>query len=208
MTNDTYHSFDELKKCQTINKDYRIAINNVGSHVTIIAPHGGKIEPRTSDLAKMIAQGNYNYYCFEGIKKTNNALLHITSHRFDEPIAIRILSTSKIVISIHACKGNSGFVHLGGLDIELKKILDKELQAKGIRTSTDHPSFLGLNPDNICNRGATGKGVQLEITRDLRDDLAKVNLISKAVKKALNQYCNYFPQTNAQPKGHAKERML
>ena len=204
MPNDKYNSFAELVRHEEVNKDYRISISNVGSPITIIAPHGGKIEPRTSDLTKMIAKRNYNYYCFEGLKKNNNTSLHITSHRFDDPNAIKILSSSKIVVSIHACTGNEGFVYLGGRDNELQKKILKELQANGIRTSTEHPNFQGLNPSNICNRGATGKGVQLEITRDLRDDLVKVNLISQAVQHALRQSSDYFPQGKTQAKRNDK----
>jgi phage replication-related protein YjqB (UPF0714/DUF867 family) len=185
MANDVYQSFSQLKNHQELNKDYKISVSNVGSPITIIAPHGGNIEPRTSDLAKLIAADVYNYYCFEGIRKENNGCLHITSHHFDEPRAVEIVSGSKVVIAIHACTGDAGTVHIGGLDKELKTNIAKELEDRGIRVSTQHPGFQGSNPHNICNRGAKGQGVQLEITRDLRDDLDKVNLISEAVKAAL-----------------------
>ena len=200
MANDTYNSFAELTRHERVNKDYKISISNVGSPITIIAPHGGKIEPGTSDLAKMIAKENYNYYCFEGIKRKNNRCLHITSHNFNEPIAINILSRSKVVVAIHACTGNAGLVHLGGLDIELKKKIVNKLQTKGIQASMKHPKFLGSHPNNICNRGATGKGVQLEITRDLRDELKSVHLIAQAVQKALLQRPGWMSQDKAQSK--------
>ncbi len=185
MAKDKYSSFDELKKREARDKDYRLSIRNSGSRVTIIAPHGGKIEPRTSDLAKCIAGKNYNFYCFEGLKEKNNACLHITSHHFDEPNATKILSNSEVVVALHACTGKAGLVHIGGLNKKLGSMIAKELQDRGIRISNDHPGFQGSNPDNICNRGATGKGVQLEITRDLRDDLKKVEIISEAVRSAL-----------------------
>jgi len=63
-----------------------------------------------------------------------------------------------------------------------------KLHERGIGVSKDHPRFQGSNPDNICNRGATGIGVQLEVTRDLRDDLNKVKLIALAVRAALITY--------------------
>jgi phage replication-related protein YjqB (UPF0714/DUF867 family) len=198
MSKDTYNSYSELKNHQELNKDYLVSMSDVDASVTIIAPHGGKIEPRTSKLAKMIAGRNYNYYCFEGIKRKHNGCLHITSHNFDEPNAVELVSRSNIVVAIHACTGNAGFVHIGGLDKELKNIIAKELDAKGIRVSKEHPGFQGSNPNNICNRGASGKGVQLEITRDLRDDLEKVQLISEAVKAALFHYLmgtHWFKET-------------
>jgi phage replication-related protein YjqB (UPF0714/DUF867 family) len=150
-----------------------------------VAPHGGKIEPGTSDIARKIARKRFNYYCFEGIKKENNGRLHITSHNFDEPMAVKIISGSHIVVAIHACTGNERFVYLGGLEKVLKEVIANELESRGIIVPKGHGRFKGLNPDNICNRGANKKGVQLEITRGLRDDLKKRRLISEAVQAAL-----------------------
>ena len=185
MAKDKYRSFDELKRSEVLDKDFQLHICDAGSRVTIIAPHGGKIEPRTSDLAKCIAGKNYNFYCFEGLKKEDNTGLHITSHFFDEPRAIELVSKSEVVVALHACTGNAGLVHIGGLNKKLGRMIAEELQNRGIAVSNDHPRFQGSNPDNICNRSATGKGVQLEITRDLRDDLKKVEIISEAVRSAL-----------------------
>ena len=182
---DTYKNYGELKVHEEIEKDYKISISNIGSKTTIIAPHGGKIEPQTSDIAKHIATEKYNYYCFEGIKTEDNGCLHLTSHNFDEPNAVKLISDSDIVVAIHACTGNSGTVYLGGTDQILKNSIADELETKGINISKDHPRFKGLNPNNICNQGKRKKGVQLEISRDLRDDREKIGLISEAVQAAL-----------------------
>ena len=187
MARDTYSCFAELKNHEEQNKDYKISISDVGSRITIIAPHGGKIEPGTSDIAKQIAAERFNYYCFEGIKTEKNGRLHITSHNFDEPMAVQLISRSQIVVAIHACTGNERFVFLGGLDEMLKEVIANELESGGIIVPKGHGKFKGLNPDNICNRGANKKGVQLEITRDLRDDLIKRQLISEAVQVALTK---------------------
>ena len=188
MVPDKYSSFAELRRHETLDKDYTLSFRNTGSRVTIIAPHGGKIEPRTSDLARRIAGDNYNFYCFEGIKKNDNAGLHITSHRFDEPGALKLVTKSEVVVAVHACTGTAGRAHIGGLNKELGSMIAGELQDRGIGISKDHPRFQGSNPANICNRGATGMGVQLEVTRDLRDDLQKVKVIASAVRAALLNY--------------------
>ena len=187
MSGDTYSGFEALMDSEAPGKDYRISIQDLASPVTIIAPHGGKIEPRTSNLAKTIAKDDYNCYCFEGIKPNNNGSLHITSHRFDEPSALRLVSRSDVVVAIHACTGNAGLVHIGGLDKILGKMIADALASRTIAVSKAHLRFQGSNPKNICNRGATRKGVQLEITRDLRDDLEKVDIISEAVRAALGK---------------------
>jgi phage replication-related protein YjqB (UPF0714/DUF867 family) len=194
MARDTYAGFDELAKHEKVDRDYRIVICDLGSAVTIVAPHGGGIEPGTSDIARRIAAYDYNCYCFSGIKISDNSRLHITSHNFDEPAALKILSASDTVIAIHACTGTAGLVYLGGLDTLLKKSIAAELQARGIGVSLKDSRFKGANPGNICNRGRTGKGVQLEITRDLRDDPDKKETIAEAVRASLKLVSK---QTNA-----------
>jgi len=141
--------------------------------------------PGTSEIARRVAAQDYNCYCFSGLKISNNSRLHITSHNFDEPAALNIVSASDTVIAIHACTGTAGLVYLGGLDTPLKKSIAAELQAGGIGVSLKDARFKGANPGNICNRGRTGKGVQLEITRDLRDDPAKKEIIAEAVRASL-----------------------
>ena len=89
------------------------------------------------------------------------------------------------MVAIHACTGNEKFVYLGGLDQELKEVIALELESRRIIVPERHGRFKGLNPSNICNRGANRKGVQLEITRGLRDDLKNRELISEAVRTAL-----------------------
>jgi phage replication-related protein YjqB (UPF0714/DUF867 family) len=45
-----------------------------------------------------------------------------------------------------------------------------------------------LHLNNICNRGASQKGVQLEVSRRLRDDSRRVESLSAAVHTALTIY--------------------
>jgi phage replication-related protein YjqB (UPF0714/DUF867 family) len=53
--------------------------------VAIIAPHGGKIEPGTSEIAAAIAGDDYSLYRFQGLRDRPREELHITSAKFDEP---------------------------------------------------------------------------------------------------------------------------
>jgi phage replication-related protein YjqB (UPF0714/DUF867 family) len=191
---DTYSSFNELRVHETPGQDYSISVGDVGSTITIIAPHGGKIEPRTSDITRRIAGKEYNHYCFEGIKADKNGRLHITSHHFDEPTAVDIISKSHTVVAIHAHTGTDGMVYMGGLDYELTDDISRELTANGIGVLKNHPKFQGTNPNNICNRGKRKKGVQLEVSRDLRDSRKKIALISEAVKAALERIQNPYPK--------------
>ena len=192
MAQDRYGCFADLANHEEKNRDYKISASDVGSIITVIAPHGGRIEPGTSDIARKIASQRFNYYCFEGIKEKNNARLHITSHHFDEPTAVKMVARSIVVVTIHACTGNERFVHLGGLDKPLKEAIADELGAKKIVVLKGPDRFNGINPHNICNRGASKKGVQLEISRGLRDDVGKRQLVSEAVQAALIKMSESF----------------
>lgn len=188
MAKDTYNSFNELMNTEKINEDYRISIFDVGSPITIIAPHGGKIEPKTSYIAAGIARDQFNYYCFEGIKPRNNRCLHITSHNFDEPQALKLLARSHTVVAVHACTDEKAVVYPGGRDEKLMGAIVKELKAVGISVANRNFKYPGLNPNNICNRGASGRGAQLEISRGLRDDVHKVQKVCGALHTALTNF--------------------
>ena len=188
MAKDAYSSFNELRSHEEINRDYQIWVNDVGSPITIMAPHGGRIEPRTSYIARRIAGDQFNCYCFEGIKTGDNGRLHITSHNFDEPQALQLIARSQTVVTVHACTYKDSRIYLGGLDKKLISLMTGRLKAMGIVPTGISSRYPGLNPENICNRGITQKGAQLEVSRGLRDDLRQVELLIAAIRAALTEF--------------------
>jgi phage replication-related protein YjqB (UPF0714/DUF867 family) len=184
---DKYSNYKTLAANEILNRDYSIQIQDIGSNITIIAPHGGLIEPRTSLIAKLISGDTYNHYCFEGIKRKNNQDLHITSHRFDEPRALDLIFSSDVIITIHACKDKEEIIYIGGGFKELASDIQDALEKLNIKILKNE-KFLGTHPNNICNKGKRKKGVQLEISRGLRDDLKKLNSISTAIQKVLKLF--------------------
>lgn len=139
------------------------------SDTTILAPHGGKIESGTSEIARAIAGREFNLYCFEGIKQRRNyRLLHIASNNFDEPRCIRLLSRSRNVIAIHGCRGFRKAIFVGGRNRILRSALALKLQEAGMSARADDHPFLGEGEENVCNRGIDGEGVQFELTSGLR----------------------------------------
>lgn len=166
---DTYLDFAELAMHEREGRDYRITSGNRPSPILIIAPHGGRIEPFTSEIAKLIAGSDYSLYLFEGLKKINYRDLHITSHHFFEPALDKALQFADIVITVHGCKKFAEeLIILGGLDSELYGKFRQGLRGAGFLIKENVLGYEGKNPLNICNRGRTGKGVQLEITYTLR----------------------------------------
>ena len=83
---DTYNSFANLAKHAEEGRDFKVRTQERLGTTVIIAPHGGGIEPGTSEIAEAIAGNDLSLYLFEGIRDENNRELHITSTRFDEPL--------------------------------------------------------------------------------------------------------------------------
>ncbi len=165
---DKYDSFSELAACETEGVHYQIRLIDRASPIVIVAPHGGNIEPGTSQTAALIAADQFSLYCFEGI--VSGRRLHITSTRFDEPRGCALVQASEIAIGIHgrADSGDHQTIWLGGLHERLRDQIGASLERKGFSTSTDH-HMQGKKPGNICNRGRLRAGVQLELPRSLRD---------------------------------------
>ncbi len=165
---DRYGSFHDLSRKEKEGRDYRIVFANEGAPVLIMAPHGGEIEPGTTELARAIAGKEWGFYSFCGTKQEGNfADLHITSTRFDEPRALRMAASSLCTVTVHGCRESSCRVYVGGRDSALKEGLRQALVAGGFAVA-EHSRYAGTDPANICNKNRSGKGVQLEVTRGLR----------------------------------------
>jgi len=165
---DIYNNFRLLADHETLDVDYSIRVSDRNGAVVIIAPHGGGIEPGTSELAEAIAGSNFSYYGFEGWKRTGNAVLHITSTRFDEPRGLALIGKSQTTIAIHGENSKESKVFLGGLDTETLGRLRACLEESGFHVEA-HPDLQGTAPGNICNRAMDGRGVQLELSKGLRE---------------------------------------
>ena len=166
----SYRDYADLAGQQVEGTDYQVHVRaNAQSSVAVIAPHGGGIERYTSEIARAIAGDDFNHYVFEGVRRSGNyAALHLTSHRFDEPRCLELLSGCDHVVAIHGCSGDAQQALVGGLDTGLKAIVAQSIGAIGVETLlADHP-FPAIDPMNICNRGRRGVGVQIEMTMPLR----------------------------------------
>lgn len=169
-----YRSYRQLMTWETEGKDFLIHMREGSSRVAVIAPHGGGIEPGTMELADAIAGEAHSFYCFEGIKRAENADLHITSEYFDEPRGTDIVERSRTVLSLHGCNGQEEAVYVGGLDTDLREKIRVSLTQEGFNAeSSPRPEIQGQSVKNICNRCQSGKGVQLEISRGLRKNMFK-----------------------------------
>lgn len=169
---DRYANYDDLKRNEIIGEDYVILSRAGNSRIAVIAIHGGGIEPGTVDLADFVAGAEHTFYAFKGIKKKGNAVLHISSTRFDEPEGITIAENAKIVVSIHGYHDKGDLVFVGGRNQNLKERICYVLEKAGFNSEISEKEGLhGQHPENICNRCLSGEGVQLEISRGLREKM-------------------------------------
>ena len=188
----TYTSFEELADHETEGQDYRIRIELRDPGVLIMAPHGVKIEPTTAEIAEAIAGMDYSFYSFEGLK-TDSRMLHIESHLFDEPRALQMVQKADVVVTVHGqLNQKEEFVMVGGLNESLRSEITTQLEAASFQTRPPTEGLMGSDPMNICNRGKLRQGVQLEISRKIRDvlkhDRDYLKLFSEAVRIGIQHY--------------------
>ncbi|HVS27768.1 MAG TPA: poly-gamma-glutamate hydrolase family protein [Burkholderiales bacterium] len=166
---DKYRNFHDLASHEREGTDFGIAFRDNASSFAIVAPPGGGIEPGTSEIADAIAGEDFSFYAFEGLKPDGNSDLHITSTRFDECRCLSLVARARTIITVHGRDVEDQVVFVGGLNSALGRRIAAALERVGIKTSHhDDPTLQGLSPTNICNRGTSVAGVQLEIAVGLR----------------------------------------
>ena len=191
----SYNNFKELKGHEVEGQDYRIRIEVRNQCILIMAPHGGNIEPMTAEIAEAIAGMDYSFYSFEGLKADGNSALHIESHLFDEPRALEAIERADIVVTVHGqIDQKEEFVMVGGLHKNLGSKIKQQLEATGFKTRTPTEGLMGTDPMNTCNRGRSRQGVQLEVSRKIRDllrtDKDQLSIFANAVRIAIQHYLN------------------
>ena len=87
---------------------------------TILAPHGGGIEPGTSELCLAVAGYHpanlpqvppagvtYDYWMFEGVRELGNAALHVRSTGCDDGVAVSLCAGSLNALALHGFRRSS-----------------------------------------------------------------------------------------------------
>ncbi len=159
-----------LRKHYRLGQDFVILTRQADSRLALMAPHGGGIEPGTVDIADAIAGSDFTFYAFKGIRKSGNRVLHLKSNRFDEPMGVAVAARAEIVMTIHGCQGREQAILVGGRRSPLKENICRYLGQAGFQARICTTKGLrGVDPENICNRFSTQGGIQLELTRGLRE---------------------------------------
>jgi phage replication-related protein YjqB (UPF0714/DUF867 family) len=163
---DTYPNFHTLSQREIPGIDFAIVVRRGRTGCAVVAPHGGGIEPGTSELAHAIAGEDLSSYSFDGLKSDGNSVLHITSTRFDEPMCVQLVTNSDVIVTLHGEGSVAGeTVFLGGSDETRGTLIRMALEARGFNVQRhSDPDLQGTEPCNICNRGTSSRGVQLELS--------------------------------------------
>jgi phage replication-related protein YjqB (UPF0714/DUF867 family) len=188
---DRYKSYIELAQHEIEGEDYQIITQLRPSPIAILAPHGGGIEPGTSEIAQALAGDCFSLYLFEGLKASGGEDLHLTSTRFDEPHGLALVKSAHWALSLHGCMGLSPIVYLGGRDREHIPMVKAFLKDGGFDASAQNHRFSASNPFNLCNRGRSGKGLQLELTKGLRSTFFQ-DLDRRSGRQHPTQYFSTF----------------
>jgi phage replication-related protein YjqB (UPF0714/DUF867 family) len=117
-----------------------------------------------------VAGERLSFYAFEGLKSSGNAVLHITSTRFDEPLCLALLARCDCVLTLHGERGrdSSTEIQVGGLDEQACERIEQACARRQFQVRRAVGQYAGREPENLCNRGRSRRGVQLELSRALR----------------------------------------
>ncbi|MBU0439020.1 poly-gamma-glutamate hydrolase family protein [Staphylococcus succinus] len=187
---DYYRDFTALKSDTQEHRDWQINTKTTSNKdILITAIHGGGIEPGTSELAKIISKkGDYNLYSFEGLLKSNNSKLHITSTHFDDPKLKEMNNKSEESISIHGVQEQEKVVYIGGKDKAMAKSIRKALEKAGFNVEKSPHHIDGDSAQNIINQNDTGSGVQIEISTKYRKQFFEDGRLDRASREQTHHY--------------------
>jgi phage replication-related protein YjqB (UPF0714/DUF867 family) len=190
---DRYPNFAALNAEEERGLHFQVWLEDRGTPIVVLAPHGGWIEPGTSEIAKAIAGDDLSIYSFESLVPGRpHSDLHITSTRFDEPEGLALARAAETAVAIHG-RANSGdlkTIGLGGRDLAFRDAIARALRAAGFSVAIAPPDMAARDPSNICNRGTSGAGVQLELPLSLRRRLVgnptRLRSFCDAVRNAMS----------------------
>ncbi len=189
---DTYANFSQLSQNEAEGVDYRILSVELAKPGLVIAPHGGRIEFATSEIAKALAGNQQSMYLFEGLKTHDNRKLHITSSHFDEPRAVQISEKALWAISVHGYRDDQEEgLEIGGTNHKLAAQVAKQLKDVGFQVTYPSVRFAGSSLKNIVNLAQYG-GVQIEISSKLRQRLMANPEVLKRVIESINEAISIY----------------
>jgi phage replication-related protein YjqB (UPF0714/DUF867 family) len=94
-----------------------------------------------------------------------------------------------MVVTIHGCAEQDAAVLLGGLNIPFVCRIEDALSMAGFQVDT-RDGLQGLHPENLCNLGKRGGGIQLELSSGLREAMF-LDLTRAGRRRTTNIFCRF-----------------
>ena len=203
-----------LQRNYVIGRDFRVAFGDSNiAKCLLVAPHGGGIEPGTSEIMRALAElGGWAWYEFAGyLRHGNKEALHILSTEFNEPTLLDLLRQAGLVVTLHgASEAGKPLVFVGGRFKFGRQVvigaINGSKEGHGIvaidateDAATEQIS--GWQESNITNRGRRREGIQMEFSREARNLLfppnasreargrrsARLRPLARSINRALRQ---------------------
>jgi phage replication-related protein YjqB (UPF0714/DUF867 family) len=198
----TYATYSEIYRDAALHEGVdwgrRMLRHAAFGRTAVFAPHGGGIEPGTSELCLAVAGYHpatlqasgavHDYWVFEGLRSSGNAELHVTSTGCDDHYARSLAGGALNAVALHGCSvteaernwrplPDQACALVGGANADLRARVISALVAAGISAvdASSHPTLDGGDAGNIVNRTLLGAGVQLETTTPLRNGMFTTN---------------------------------
>lgn len=188
-----YNSFAELVLSAVRGEDYDVVVVKRDAGTTVVAIHGGQIDPPTGELARAIAAEDCNLYLLCGLRAEGAAQLRIAVNHYDEMRLRALMERSQEALALLGAEGEVPRVHLGGRNQALKRALSEHLAAAGLEVAGPASAGAAHDPTRFYNRPANG-GVQMELSRGLCQELLagpqapRYGALVEAVRAALADY--------------------
>jgi phage replication-related protein YjqB (UPF0714/DUF867 family) len=165
-----YSSFAEMAKAERADTDFKVVYRSGSRAFLVTAPHGGAIEPGSSEIADAIAGDTLGYYSFSGLKKDSSGLL-IPSTRFDEPEMKGLSKKYNSIVAIHVIEGKDRTVFVSGNNRPIAQAITANLVKLGyLAKAPGQTETTAFGMTNFVNKGGSG-GVQIEISSALLDEM-------------------------------------
>lgn len=186
---DCYTSMTDLQQDTKEGQDWQIHTHDENNSTIIVAPHGGGIEPGTTEIARSIAnKSSSGFYSFSGIRPSNNRQLHVTSTNYDEPKAQEMVQQSLRTVTIHKTKDSASDIYIGGRDDKLKHNIKETLQDKGFNVTIADKNISGNSVHNIANQNKNNAGVQIEISSSFVQRFFESGNINRTSRENTNNW--------------------
>ncbi len=138
--------------------------------------------------AHLITNGDCRDLATDGSSTNDNSeVLHVTATHFDHAEALDLVGDHPDAVSIHGCGAScsAATICVGGANTQqvngfnayfdqYENLVPAAIEAAAVPSTTPFcgSNLAGVHEDNIVNRTSTDQGLQLEMSLDVREDLA------------------------------------